>query len=329
VNFISPARLWFLLLVAVLLVAYIALQARRRRDAVRFTNVALLDSVAPRRPGWRRHLPAAAFVIGTAALVVAFARPTDDVRVPRERATIIMAVDTSLSMEAEDVSPNRLAAAQRAAGAFLEQLPETMNVGLVTFDGIARVEVPPTTDHLAVERAVQSIELGEGTAIGEAIFASLDAIERAVPLDDSGEPSTNGDGEGDATVPGAVVLMSDGETTVGRPNSQGIEAAINAGIPVSTIAFGTDQGTIEIPGEPLPIAVPVNEQALSEIADATNGRAFTAASEQELTDVYESIGSSIGYETEEQEITGWFVGAALVAMLAAAAMSLMWFSRLP
>jgi Ca-activated chloride channel family protein len=322
-DFIAPTRLWLLLVAVGMAAVYVVLQARRRRDAVRFTNIALLDTVAPKRPGWRRHLPAAAFVVATAALVVAFARPTDDVRVPRERATIIMAVDTSLSMEATDVEPSRLAAAQQAASAFLQQLPETINVGLVTFDGIARVQVPPTTDHLAVERAVQSIELGEGTAIGEAIFASLDAIDQVLARTDGG-----GD-EGDGRVPGAIVLMSDGETTVGRPNELGVEAAVEAGVPVSTIAFGTDLGTIELAGEPFPIAVPVNEEALGQIAEGTDGRAFSAASEEELAAVYRDIGSSIGYETEEQEITGWFVGAALVAMMAAAAMSLVWFSRLP
>jgi Ca-activated chloride channel homolog len=325
IEFISPTRLWLLLAVVGLAVLYVVLQARRRRDAVRYTNVALLDTVAPKRPGWRRHLPATAFVVGTAALVVAFARPTDEVRVPRERATIIMAVDTSLSMEATDVAPSRLAAAQQAASTFLQQLPDTINVGLVTFDGIARVEVPPTTDHLAVERAVQDIELGEGTAIGEAIFASLDAIEQVLARTD-GDGGSSDDG---AQVPGAVVLMSDGETTVGRPNELGVDAAVEAGVPVSTIAFGTDLGTIELAGEPFPIAVPVNEEALGLIAEGTNGRAFSAASEEELAAVYRDIGSSIGYETEEQEITGWFVGAALVAMMAAAAMSLLWFSRLP
>jgi Ca-activated chloride channel family protein len=317
VSFLEPLRLWLLVGVAALAVAYGLLQLRRRTWALRFTNVDLLRSVAPRRPGWRRHVPAAVYLLALAALVVGFARPTRDERVPRERATVVMAIDVSLSMEATDVPPSRLEAAQAAAKRFLDLVPPKINVGLVTFNGVASVRVPPTTDREAVRRVIDTLELGERTAIGEAIFASLDAIA-AVPPDEEGTPP-----------PARVVLMSDGTTTDGRPNEEGVAAAREAGVPVSTIAFGTDYGTIRVPEEPTPIPVPVDRPALQAIAEGTGGEFYAAATEGELTRVYEDIGSSVGYVTEEREIGTWFIGIALVLLLAGGGLSLVWFSRLP
>jgi Ca-activated chloride channel family protein len=316
VNFLSPGWLWLLVVVVGLAAVYIVLQLRRRRYAVRFTNVALLDKVAPRRPGWRRHVPAGLFLLALTILAVAAARPASEVEVPRERATIVMAVDTSLSMEADDVAPNRMEAAKQAALSFLDQLPDTINVGLVSFHGIARLDVPPTTDRVRVRDAIIGLELGEGTAIGEAVFASLEALENVPEAPDTNEP-----------VPGRVVLLSDGETTVGRSNEEGAEAAAEAEIPVSTIAFGTQNGEIEIDGERVPVAV--NEPALQAIADATGGTFYTAVTEEELAGVYEDIGSSIGFVTEEQDVTFRFVSIGLLPLLAAAALSLFWFARLP
>jgi len=317
-TYLAAERLWFLAVVAVIAAVYVAVQVRKRTYAVRFTNIALLDSVAPRRPGWRRHLAAAAFILAIVSSVVAFARPTRDEKVPKERATVILAIDTSLSMQAEDVAPNRLEAAQEAATSFLDHIPDTINIGLVSFDGVARIEVPPTTDREAVRSVIAGLELNEGTAIGEAIFASLDAIERAPEPASADEPA-----------PGRIVLMSDGETTVGRPNEDGVAAADEAKVPISTIAFGTQDGVVDIPGEPVPVPVPVNEGALRDIADQTGGTFFRAVTERELAEVYKDIGSSIGFTIEKHEIGTTFVGIALGLMLATAAMSLAWFSRLP
>jgi Ca-activated chloride channel family protein len=315
-SFLAPTWLWLLVPVALLAALYVVLQFRRRRYAVRFTNVALLDKVAPRRPGWRRHLPAGLFVLAMVVLVLGAARPATEVQVPRERATIVLTIDTSLSMEADDVEPNRIEAAKQAAVSFLDQLPRTINVGVVSFHGIARVDVPPTTDRARVRSAILGLDLGEGTAIGEAIFASLDSLE-TVP-----EPT-----DGEEPVPGRIVLLSDGETTVGRSNLEAVEAAVEAEIPVSTIAFGTQTGEIQIDGERVPVAV--NEQALEDIAQRTSGSFYTAVTEAELTDVYEDIGSSIGFVREEQDVTYRFVTYALLPLLAAAALSLLWFARLP
>jgi Ca-activated chloride channel homolog len=293
------------------------LQARNRHYTVRFTNVDLLATVAPRRPGWRRHLPAAAFVLALVAAVVAWAGPTAPVTVPVERATVVLAIDVSLSMQATDVTPNRIEAATAAALDFLAVVPRELNVGLVTFSGVATIAVPPTTDRDLVAEALRRLQLGERTAIGEAIFASLEAI-RTVPVDPGGEPT-----------PAAVVLMSDGATTAGRPNEVASAAASEEGVPITTIAFGTDDGTITLPNDPVPIPVPVDRDALRVIADETGGSFFSAVTAQQLEDIYVDIGSSIGFTTEEQDISGWFVGAAVLLLLGTAAMSLAWFSRLP
>jgi len=318
-NYLEPARLWLLLGAAGLAGAYVVMQRRRRQYAVRFTNIALLEAVAPKRPGWRRHATAVAFLLAVVGLVVAFARPTHDEKVPRERATVIVAIDTSLSMQADDVSPTRFVAAKAAAKAFVDQLPPKINVGLVSFDGNARLDVSPTTDRSKVNKAIDRLQLNEGTAIGEAIFTALDAIRQQSVADDSATD----------VVPARIVLMSDGKTTVGRANDLGVAAAQKAKVPVSTIAFGTDHGEITVPQEPFPVPVPVDRGALQDVADQTGGSFFSATSASELQKVYANIGSSIGFDVEQREISTWFVGAALLALMATAAMSLTWFNRLP
>lgn len=319
-TFSSPGRLFLLLAVAALLAGYLFVQARRQRYAVRFTELDLLDKVAPDRPGWRRHLVAVLNLAVVASLVFALAGPERDEKVPRERATVMLAIDVSLSMEATDVEPNRLESAQRAAIDFLDEVPDTFNVGVVAFSGTATVQISPTTDRDLARAAIENLDLAEATAIGEAIFVSLDAIE-AFPV------------EGDEPVPAAIVLMSDGETTVGRSNESAAQAAVEAGVPVSTIAFGTPDGVVVIPdevtGESVLVPVPVHPDPLREIAEETGGSFFTAETASELSDVYESIGSSLGTVTEQRSISGWFVGIALVLALLTGVLSLRWFSRLP
>ena len=209
ITYLAPSRFWLLLVVAALAAAYIVLQRRRRSYAVRFTNLDLLQSIAPKSPGWRRHLPAIVVLLALGALVVSLARPAREEKVPRERATIILAIDTSLSMEAEDVPPNRLVVAQNAAKTLLDILPDKINVGLVSFNGEGTLLVPPTTDRAQVRQAIDTLELDERTAIGEAILTSLDAIKLA--------PRADGDLENEE-VPARIVLLSDGKTTVGRPD---------------------------------------------------------------------------------------------------------------
>ncbi|MEY2571163.1 MAG: Ca-activated chloride channel [Acidimicrobiaceae bacterium] len=321
-SFLDPEKMFLLAGVVALAAIYVVLQQRRRQYAVRFTNLALLDKVAPKRPGWRRHAAALGFLLAIASLVVAFARPTHDGKVPRERATIIMAIDVSLSMEATDDDPSRIEAAKTAAKAFLQTIPEKVNVGLVSFAGNTHLDVSPTTDRQRVSIAIDSLKLGESTAIGEAIFTSLDAIDQFGKQTSVNDPNA-------APVPASIVLMSDGDTQTGRPNDQAAAAAKQAGVPVTTIAFGTDHGEVTVPDSPVPVLVAVNHQALQRIADQTGGQYYAAATEAQLASVYEHIGSSVGYETKQLEITEWFIGIGLLALLATAAMSLAWFSRLP
>jgi Ca-activated chloride channel homolog len=315
-SFLSPERLWLLLGAVALAAVYVVLQRRRRGYAVRFTNLALLDQVAPKRPGWRRHVPALLFLVALSTLVVGFAQPARKTRVPRERATVCLAIDTSLSMEATDVSPNRIKAAQTAAKSFVNGLPERINVGLVLFNGNASMVVSPTTDRDAVARGIDNAQLGERTAIGEAIYTCLDALKQL--------PVVKG-----VKVPARIVLMTDGTTNAGRSNDQAAAAALKAKVPVSTIAFGTDSGTITLPQEPVAIPVPVDKAALQDIAKTTGGRFYSATTGDQLKSVYQNIGSSIGYATELQNISQWFTALALILLAATGILSLAWYQKLP
>lgn len=310
------APVWLLLLVPVALLAltYVIMALRGRTAyAVRFTNLDLLDKVAPRRPGWRRHVPAAALLLMFALLVVGFARPTAEVRVPRERATIMVAFDVSASMGATDVTPNRFEAAKEAARQFVQGLPERFNLGLVSFSGSASVAVPPTTDRRTVLEALERLRTDSGTAIGEAVYSSLEAI---AALDSEEEAP-----------PAHIVLLSDGSSTTGRTVSEAATEASGRGVPVTTIAYGTPDGVISLSGRDVP--VPVDAPALRGLAETAGGGFYEAASGGELQAVYEDIGTSVGYRTERQEVWQWFVAAGLVFALIAAVTSMLWFSRLP
>lgn len=314
-SFFAPDRLWLLAAVAALVGLYVLALRRRRRYGVRFSNLGLLDKVAPRGPGWRRHLPALAFVAMLSVLVFAFARPAANAKVPRERATLMIALDVSNSMAATDVEPNRLEAAKQGGLAFVERLPARFNVGLVAFDGAASVIVAPTTDHQAVSSGIRGLATGPATAIGEAVFSSIEAI---ASFDE--QAGTN-------PPPARIVLLSDGANTAGRSPEQAAEAALSAHIAVSTIAYGTPEGTVEVNGQLIP--VPVDGPALERLAKTTNGAYYEAASGVELQKVYQDIGSSVGFRTIRREVSVWFIGFGLLAAFGAAIASLTWSSRLP
>jgi Ca-activated chloride channel family protein len=312
-RFLSPGWLALLAAVAVLVVAYVVVQRRRGRYAVRFAALPLLERVMPHGPGWRRHVPAVAFLLTVTGLVLAMARPMMEVQVPRERATIVVAVDVSLSMGAQDVAPSRIAAAVTAAREFVAELPEAFPVGLVLFSGTSAVAVPPTPDREAVVGAFDRITLGPGTAIGDAVGTALDAVR-------SGEAALD-------PPPARIVLLSDGANTTGTPLPAAAAAAGAAGVPVSTIAYGTPTGTATVDGET--VRVPADVDALAALASGSGGLAYRAETAAELHAVYADIGSSIGFRTEEREVTSAVLAAALLAAFAAAAGSLAWFSRLP
>ena len=316
-TFQSPWWLFALLAVVGVVALYVLLQLRRARYAARFTNVALLGTLVPKRPGWRRHVAFGLVALGLAVLVVSLAAPSTEVRVPRERATVIMAVDVSLSMRATDIEPDRFQAMQVAAKQFVEVLPERINLGLVSFAGTATTVVTPTTDREQVSTAIDNLELAEATAIGDAVFSSLTAITNFQASLES---------EGEQAPPARVVLLSDGYSTVGREATQAIDAANAAQVPVSTIAFGTDYGTLDLNGETVP--VPVDRATLEEIADSTGGSYSEAASASELEEVYEDLGSQIGYTSEPQDISPWFVRGGLLFAFLGVVASLLWTNRL-
>ncbi len=327
-TFLEPARLALLLLPALAAIAYLVSLRRREQYAVRFTNLELLDKVAPERPGWRRHVPAVVLLTGLVVLVLAVAKPATAVQVPREQATVALAIDVSLSMEADDVSPSRIAAAQEAARNFIELAPEELEIGVVAFSGVAIPVLAPTVDRQVALRAIDQLELGEGTAIGEGIFTSVQLLETRLGeiQEDQGEDAAPESDED--TVPAtAIVVLSDGETTMGRADLEAADAASEAGIPVSTISFGTARGEVVIEGDVIP--VPVNEGALREVASTTGGEFFEAATADELQAILDDLGSRVALEEETREITDWFTGAGLVLTLLASAASLLWFSRMP
>ncbi|WP_253766999.1 VWA domain-containing protein [Goodfellowiella coeruleoviolacea] len=311
---------WFLLLVVVaaLLAGYVVVQRVRRRRTLRFTNLELLDKVAPRRQGWPRHVPTALLLVGFALLTVALAGPTAEQKVPRNRATVMLVVDTSLSMEATDVQPNRLKAAQAAAKSFTEGLTPGINLGLISFAGSATVLVAPTTDRSSVGKAIDGLKLAESTATGDAIAAALAAIDSFGKLV----------GGAEGPPPARIVLMTDGKETVGtRDAFEMAKEAKQANIPISTISFGTEHGSVQIGGETQP--VPVDDESMKEIAELSGGEFFKAASAEELRRVYDTLGEQIGYETKQADASRpWLVLGTLVAMLAAGA-ALVLGQRLP
>jgi Ca-activated chloride channel family protein len=324
-TFLAPERMALIALPIALAIAYLVLQRRRSRYAMRFASVELLDQVAPDRPGWRRHVAALAFLAAVCLLVVGMARPAAAMEVPAQ-ASIVLALDVSYSMEASDVSPNRLVAAQDAARRFLELVPNGVRVGLVAFDRSARALVPPTTDRVRVSAAIDRLKLGPGTAIGEAIYVALEQLPRAEAPAASAAPSGQGDEQAEPAA-GSIVLLSDGKTTAGRAESGAARAAAGAGVPISTIAFGTANGVVTVDGQR--VRVPVDEGALKGVARTSGGRFFEAASADQLRAVFEDIGKKVGTIREEREVTDLVVGAALAAAVGAAAASLAWFSRLP
>lgn len=305
-TFLSADRLLILLVIPLLIGAYIWATRRKNRRGMRFTNTSMLDVVVPKQSQWRRHLAVALSLLSLITLTAAFARPSTVIDVPRERATVVIVIDASQSMQATDVEPNRLAAAKTAAIEFVEKLPEKYNVSIVSMAGNASILVPPTLAHNTVENAINSIQLQDGTAIGEGIFTALRALQQAPK--DPNKP--------DSVAPGAIVLLSDGSNTAGRAPMQAAAAARTAKVPVYTIAYGTENGYVDLDNERQ--AVPVDHDLMKQIAELTNGQYFAAATVDQLKTVYANIGSEVGYEKAEREVTSRFAGYGLAfAVLAA------------
>ena len=311
-GFEHPWFFLFLLVIAGLVGLYIIVQVGRQKRVLRFANMELLESVAPTRPNKWRHLSAILLIASLVLLTIAMAGPTHDVRIPRNRAVVMLVIDVSQSMRATDVAPNRLNAAQEAAKQFADQLTPGINLGLIAYAGTATVLVSPTTNREATKNAIDKLQLADRTATGEAIFTSLQAIATVGAVI----------GGGDTPPPARIVLMSDGKETVpsNPDNPKGAftaaRTAKDQGVPISTVSFGTPYGYVEINDQRQP--VPVDDDMLKKIADLSGGNAYTASSLQQLKEVFTSLQDQIGYETIKGEAsTGWLRLGALVLALAA------------
>ena len=299
------------------------MQLARQKRMLRFANMELLESVAPKRPTRWRHLPAILLVLSLVLFTVAMAGPTNDVRIPRNRAVVMLVIDVSQSMRATDVAPSRLAAAQEAAKQFADQLTPGINLGLIAYAGTATVLVSPTTNRDATKAAIDKLQLADRTATGEGIFTALQAIATVGAVI----------GGGDEPPPARIVLMSDGKETVpsNPDNPKGAYTAARTakdqGVPISTVSFGTPYGYVEINDQRQP--VPVDDEMLKKIAELSGGNAYTASSLEQLKEVFTTLQEQIGYETIKGDASvGWLRLGALVLALAALA-ALLLNRRLP
>jgi Ca-activated chloride channel family protein len=324
-TFAWPIALLGLALVALAAVAYALAQRRRRRYVVRFTNLALLENVVADSPRWRRHVPAALALLALTALVVGMARPQVTVPVAREEATVILAMDSSGSMTATDVAPDRMTAAREAASKFVEDLPKGFRVGVVSFSDQADVVVPPTADRDEALRGLSALQADNGTALGDAIARSVDL--GVTNLDEQLAAAKESD------TPVVVLVLSDGANTTGDYEPlEAAQKAVDAKVPVYTVALGTDEGTVEGPdgyGGTRTIRVPPDPATLSQVADQTGGKFFEAADQDALQSVYDEIGSQVGVDEEQRELTVVFTAAGAVLLLLGAALSTLWFGRIP
>ncbi len=310
ITFGYPSRLWLLVVPAILLIGYVLITWKKRSTPSSLAK--RIRAVLPNNRPWIRHLAVLCALGSAVVLVIASAKPLGTVQRPRERATVVVAMDVSRSMMAQDVQPSRIVAAKEAAKSFIDSLPTGFNVSLVSFSGSAAMISPPTLDHSAVKRAIESLTLAPSTAIGEGIYTSLEALQLA-PSD----PDHPGE-----TPPAAVVLISDGYTNIGRDSYQAALEAKAQNVPVYTIAYGTASGFVEEDGKRVP--VPVNHQELKGIARASGGKKYSAKSLQDLTEVYQSLSKDIGYETVEADITQRYAFYAMIcaALAACGAVSL-------
>ena len=332
-SFEAPALLATLLVVPLAAAGYWLLQRRPPRYAVRYTNLEVLAGVAGRRRAWRRHVPAALLLAALASLCVAFARPTVTVKSPNERASVVLVVDTSGSMRASDVKPTRLAAAKSAMRSFLDRAPSSLRVGIVSFSDEAQVVVPPTVDRKQLDQGIDVLGPGFGTALGDGIARAVELARAAA--------GRSGEGGSTSTAPlkdakgrslASILLLSDGAQTRGLLSpGQGAERAQSAGIPVYTIALGTDGGTILAgpPGQEQVIPVPPDRETLGAIAEYTGAESFDAESAGALQKVYAGLGSRVGREDRPREVTAAFVAAGALLLASAAGLALVGAPRLP
>lgn len=329
-SFEAPALLLGLLLVPLAALGYWLLQRRPAPYSVRYTNLGVLGSVVRGRRSWRRHVPAALMLAALAALCVAFARPTMNVKTPDERASVVLVVDVSGSMRATDVKPTRLAAAKQAMRTFLERAPDSLKVGIVAFSDEPQVVSSPTLDREQLTRGIDLLGPGFGTAIGDAIDRAVDLARTATG--EAGTTSTSPIQDEHGRSLASILLLSDGAQTRGLLSpGQGAQKAQSAGIAVYTIALGTDEGTILAgpPGQEQLIPVPPDRETLSAVAEYTEGEAFDAESAEALESVYRGLGSRVGRQERPREVTAAFVTAGALLLAGALGAAVAGAPRLP
>lgn len=342
-QFIWPTALWALLLVPLLLVLYVLVQRRRRRYALRYASLTLVRDALGRGPGLRRHIPPALFLLALAAMLVGLARPQSVVTLPSEEGTVILAIDVSGSMQAEDVRPNRMEAAKSAATAFVEKQSAKARIGVVSFTDNAAIVQAPTDDKEAVKAAISRLRPQRGTAIGRGILTSLEAIFENSDLDFPVQPTQPVTGQRATPVPAkpratpvpegyfapaTIVLLTDGENNVFPPPLSVVQEAIDRGIRVYTIGLGSPEGTIlRIQGRQ--IRTRLDEATLKQVAELTKAEYYLASDEAELQKVYENLTTTLVLRTEKTEITFAFTALAALFSVLAGALSLAWFQRLP
>ena len=313
---------WFLLLLLALplaVAAYLLADRRGRAAAASFASPRLMPAVAPRRPGFRRHLPMALYAVALAVATIALARPEATVAVPEERAAVVLVTDVSGSMEARDVEPSRVAAAREAALRFLDRTPGRLRVGAVTFNHSVQAIEPLRVERDEVRSLLERLQPSGGTATGNALAAALGLLER-------------GDEPRGKRAPGAVILLSDGASTHGRDPLPVARRAARLRIPVYTVALGTDRGTIRVEqadGQTVTRQVPPDRETMRRIATLSGGRTFTADAGDELSTVYDRLGSRVATREERRQVTAAFAGGAAALLLLGGAFSLGWFGRLP
>lgn len=313
-EFLNPERLWVLWLLPFLVAGYVWVVLRKKKTGMRFTNTTILSRVVPKQSQWRRHLAVALSLASMVSLALAWSRPNGVEMVPRERATVVLVIDISNSMQATDVKPNRLDAAKQAAVSFVKQLPEQYNLALVGLSGNPSVRLPPTLDRVMAQQAISSLRTQDSTSVGEAIYTALTALQMA-PKGTDGSPA-----------PGAIVLLSDGQNTAGRSPQQAAAEARKVNVPIYTIAYGTENGYVDLDGKRE--GVPPDRELLQTLSSMTSGQSYSAESLPELDRVYSNIRSEVGMVPVKKEITslwaGYGLAFAVVAALAAVSLGARW-----
>lgn len=313
-NFQWPLCLLFFLLLPLIMWIYLRTQKKRNLYAVRFTNLALLESVVGRGPGIRRHIPPIIFLLALAVLIFSLARPTATMALPLKQANVMLVFDVSGSMMTQDMSPNRITAAKQAAHAFINALSDSVQVGVISFNNIAVLRTSLTHNHILAQQAIDALVPGGGTAIGDGLNAALDQLQQA-PRDENGAPP-----------PSTVVLLSDGANNTGSDPVLATKRAHQEHIKVDTIGIGVRNS---LPANDNPQNVGLDETALKGIANQTSGHYFYASETHTLKQIYADLSTQISWVKQPLEITALLSLLGMLCFLVSGFLSLYWFQRFP